>query len=259
MVGLCWMIGLTLAFQVPPPQAAAEESASLRAERRAIRDREAAGLEALAGRLAAAGKEAEARAVRDRIEPTTPAEGPTRFVPLPEIVPPKGRPGGLANVPADRPAAAPASATATAPPAELVAARREAAGRLFDLAVRCLSGTTRHYALADDCLRAVLDRDPDHAEARRLLGYVPHDGGWATPYAIQQIKLGMVVYPKYGWVDATWVPHLERGELPAPGAANPKKVRWLPAAEADALRGTIQRGWVINTEHFKIQTDVPLS
>ena len=45
----------------------------------------------------------------------------------------------------------------------------------------------------------------------------------------------MVDHPTFGWVDATWVPHLERGELPAPPVAGQRQVRWLPAAQADAL------------------------
>ena len=113
--------------------------------------------------------------------------------------------------------------------------------------------------MADACLRAVLDRDPDHAEARRLLGYVPHDGGWATPFAVEQLKKGMVLHPTYGWVDADWVPHLEQRRAPRTGTTNPKDVRWLPAAEADAQRSSIERGWKITTEHFEILADVPLS
>jgi hypothetical protein len=41
---------------------------------------------------------------------------------------------------------------------------------------------------------------------------------------------------------------------------NGKRVRWLPAAEADALRAQDwNRSWGITTEHFKIKTNVPLS
>ena len=178
-----------------------------------------------------------------------PRRGPFRFLPLPEVVParPKPRPQGLANVPV-------AGAID-----ELAAIRAQRPPRLATLAVQALGGPVKHYSLADECLRAVLVRDPDHAEARRLLGYVPHDGGWATPFAVDQFKKGKVLHPTYGWVDAAWVPHLERGELPARGMTNPKDVRWLPAAEADAQRSTIERGWTITTEHFEIQADVPLS
>ena len=43
-------------------------------------------------------------------------------------------------------------------------------------------------ALADACLRDVIARDPGHAEAHRLLGFVPHEGGWATPFAASAVE-----------------------------------------------------------------------
>jgi hypothetical protein len=241
------------AVQVPPPQAAALESAELQRARQSIRERETTDLKALSDRLDATGRRPEAEQVRGRIETPPTGDGPVRFVPLPEVVPARARtdPKGLANVPVRTPG----------PEAlpELVPIRASTSKALYDLAVRSLSARTKHYSLADECLRAVLDRDPNHAEARRLLGYIPHDGGWATPFAADQLRAGKVLHPTYGWVDAVWVPHLEQGELPAPGAAGPKQTRWLRAADADALRNSIERGWKIETEHFQIVTDVPLS
>ena len=67
-----------------------------------------------------------------------------------------------------------------------------------------------------------------------------------------------MLHPKFGWVEKDWVPHLDRGELPAPGSPG-KPTRWLPAAEADALRREFDRGWQIRTEHFAILTNVPLA
>ena len=115
------------------------------------------------------------------------------------------------------------------------------------------------YALASLCLRAVLERQPDHREARRLLGYVPHEGGWARPFAVRQLRDGYVSHPTFGWVHADWVPHLDRGELPAPLARGQKKARWLSAAEANDLRANWSPPWHINTEHFEIQTNVTLA
>ena len=111
---------------------------------------------------------------------------------------------------------------------ELAAIQKQTVAALEKLSARALGADVKHYSMADACLRAILVRDPDHAEARRLLGYVAHDGGWATPFAVDQFKKGKVLHSTYGWVDATWVPHLERGELPARGMTSPKGVRWLP-------------------------------
>jgi hypothetical protein len=135
--------------------------------------------------------------------------------------------------------------------------RETSAKALFALAEK--AGSARHFALADECLRAVLDRDPDHKEARRLLGYVPHEGGWATPFAAGKLKAGWVNHATFGWVEGSWVPHLEKGELPAPKARGQATTRWLPAEEADRLHGRWADAWTIATEHFAIRTDVPLS
>jgi hypothetical protein len=254
MTALAWLCGVALVLQVPPPQADAEESAALEAERRGIVGHEGDELKALAGRLEAAGRKDEAAVVRGRIEPPPPERGPSRFVPLAEVAPmrAKPRPQGLANV---------AASGGPPAPAEREAIEGRAARALHELALRALGGKLKHYALADRCLRAVLARDPDHAEARRLLGYVAYEDGWATPFAVEKLKSVNVLHPTYGWVDASWLPHLEQGELPArgAGAASPREVRWLPAAQADAQRDAIERGWRIRTEHFEVLTDVPLS
>jgi hypothetical protein len=250
MTASIWLLGLALTLQAPPPRAAEVEAEALQAERQAIRKHETEELLALAARLGVAGRRSEAETVLGRVEPPPPDRGPFRFLPLPEVVPARPqspRMPGLANVPA----------AGALDEAEAIRAR--AARDLAALATRALEGPVKHYSLADASLRAVLLRDPDHAEARRLLGYVPHDGGWATPFAVDQFKAGKVLHPTYGWVDASWVPHLERGELPARGMTNPKDARWLPAAEADGQRNTLERGWRIKTEHFEIVADVPLS
>jgi hypothetical protein len=257
------LVGLALTVQVPPPQAALTESAVLRSARDAVRERETEQLQALAGQLDAGGRKAEAAAVRARVEPT-PGKGSFRFVPLPPLVLAQGQSQGqdkatttttatterkgLANVPPEPP-----------PPAEAVAIQAKSAQVLFTLASQALASPMKHYALADECLRAVLFRDPDQAEARRLLGYVAHDGGWATPFAVEQLRLGRTLHSTYGWVDSASVPHLQQGQLPAWPAPGQKQPRWIPADEANAQRNSIARPWIIKTEHFEIRTDVPLS
>jgi hypothetical protein len=251
MLVMVCLFGLAVTAQVPAPGAAAVESAELGSAREAIRGRETAELKVLAARLAADGQKAEAEAVLGRIEPPPPTEGPFGFRPLPEVVPARSKSSGLSNIPADQPAQRTSAAVESI--------RTQAARDLYDLAVRALSGNLKHYALADGCLRAVIDRDPDQAEARRLLGYQAHEGGWATPFAVQEIKAGKVLHPTYGWVPGGWVPHLERGELPAPSNRGQAQARWLPAAEADALRNSMEHPWRIETEHFQIMADVPLA
>lgn len=233
-----WLLAIFLAPQIPPPVDNARRSPELRERRDEILAAERMKLQALADRFRAEGKAAEAEKVAPDPAEGPSADGSTRFVLLPEVVEPspKGGAGSEAGGP------------------ERGAIRLEAAKALFDLALRA-SKPPESYALADECLRGVIERQPDHAEARRLLGYVPHKGGWATPFASKNLADGFVHDRTYGWVRRDWVPHLERGELPD---RSPSK-RWLPAAEADALRRDWATRWEITTEHFRIFANVPLN
>jgi Protein of unknown function (DUF1570) len=232
-----WLAALCLLLQVPVPTAEAEAAHQLEADRRTIVTREAAELSALAAELARGGKTQEAEEVRAKLPRPVRPDGPTRFLPLPEVVgPQKGfGPPGAREI------------------------QGRAAAALFELAGRAAGADSPQYALASVCLRAVLEREPDHKEARRLLGYVPHDGGWATPFAVGQLKKKSVNHPTFGWVPADWVPHLDRGELPAPPSKGRNKTRWLPVAEADRLRADWSPPWLFATEHFEIQTNVTLA
>jgi hypothetical protein len=247
-----WLIGLALTLQVPPP-ASNGPSIELERERQAIVGRETKSLETLAEHLAGQGDRSGAKDVRARIELAAGPDGASRFVPRLEIIPPgSGKSKGLASIPAKDQTSKPWID-------ELEAIRSAAARDLFGLASRAATTEPRQYALADECLRGVVARVPDHPDARRLLGYVAHDGGWATPFAVRQLRDGKLLDSTYGWVPVSWVPHLEQGELPAPSEPKQKQVRWLPAAEADALHHEWSRGWTITTEHFEIHTNVPLA
>ena len=91
-----------------------------------------------------------------------------------------------------------------------------------------------------------------------MLGYVPHEGGWARPYAIKQFKGGYINHPTFGWVKSDWIPHLARGELPSPPSRD-NQVQWMPTEEADRLRADWNPPWRIPTEHFEIHTNLPLA
>lgn len=180
------------------------------------------------------------RARRDAIlargaipSPASNPDGSTRFVPLPAVAP------------APDPKAAPD------------AARAEAARDLMAVAGDAAKARPPLFALADECLRLALAHDPGQPEARRLLGFVPDGdaGGWITPHAREMRAAGRVDDPDFGWVPADWVPHLHRGELPAPGPPG----QWLPAAEANARRRRWTDRWIITTEHYEVGTNVPLA
>ncbi len=235
------LVGLSLLVQVPPPSLGTTTAKELEAARRSIVANEAAETNDVAQQLAGAGDSKAAQLVRERIARPIEQDGPTRIMPLAEVV--KARPVEKGGEPWR---------------ARLNEIEQQSGSALFNLAQRASKSDPPSYALASQCLRAVLERQPDQPEARRLLGYVPYEGGWARPFAVDQLRKGYVSHPIFGWVLSDWVPHLDRGELPAPVTRGQNKARWLSAQQANNLRANWSPPWRINTEHFEIQTDVPL-
>lgn len=224
--------------QVPPPRSVAVIGTELRADLKATLDRERAQLEALAAKLAADGRAGEAEAVRRLIEPEPEPNAPNTFKPLPDpVVPGEGE---------------------IAPPPEAAAIRTRSSKALFALYQRAIAPGSERIGVATESLRAAFRRNSLDPEINRLLGYVPHDGGWATPQTAANLKNHMVRHPRFGWVEESWVPHLDRGELPAvPVPGQP--LAWLPADEADRQRRDFaKRPWLITTAHFEIAANVPL-
>lgn len=244
-------LALTILVQVPAPDAAARESGSLRAEEIMILAKETSQLEALRDRLAKEGDRGGAAEVGRYLPEVAPQSGGTKFATLAEVVP--GRRKGLANVGS--------AGVGVGWRNELAKIRGESSRLFFMLAEKAGGGslTQKHFALADRCLRGVLAREPDQTEARRLVGYMAYEGGWARPYAVKQMRAGKVLDGKYGWVPLEWLAHLERGELPATKGGGQAGKRWVGAEEADGERREWSKGWEIRTEHFFIKTNVPFS
>lgn len=235
-------IGLAALLIGCMPAAVSTQAADFQADLRAILEREARALQSIGDGLARKGESARADAIRGLADPALADDSAIiRIRPLPEVVPSTG--GGLASRPP------------SALDPEASAVRDRTAEELLGLAGQ--AARANRVGVADTCLRGVIDRQPDHAEARRLLGYVRHQGGWAQPFAVEMLRKKKLDHPVYGWIDADWAPHLERGELPGRVVAG-KPEQWLPADQANALRSDIRRGWEINTAHFSIRTDVPL-
>jgi hypothetical protein len=255
MQALSCFISLLISLQVPAPLPGTAEAGSLNREIGSIHATEAKELEKLASELAGKGDSQAASEIRRLIPRKHERDGPSILRPLPEVSPAPEK--GLASVSSSKPNAG-AKPDASSWRAALDRIRSSAGAGLYQMAKRAAATNPPRYALAATCLREALERQPDHREVRRLLGYVSSDGGWARPFAVRQLKDGNLNHAIYGWVPADWVSHLEGGELPAPIARGQKKVRWLPAEEADRLRSNWKNPWQIVTEHFEIQTDVPL-
>ena len=239
----CWggLIGLWVLLQVPAPTAGADLAQKLESQRRTILMREAADLSGLAGELAAQGKTEAAKRVLSELPRRESKDGPTRFMPLPEVVEPRNK------------------AQAPTKPAGVEEIRARTAAALFELAGEAARSESGQYALASVCLRGVLSAIPTTRKRGGCSGYVPHGGGWATPFAVGRLKAKDVNHPTFGWVPQSWVEHLDGGELPAPPSRGQKKTRWVPVAEADRLHADWRAHWHFETEHFEIDTNVPLA
>ena len=146
-----WLAALlTLPLQIPRPAAAEETARDLHAAYRSILQTETTGLKGLAEGLDRAGDAQAAGSVRARLPRPSTADGPSRFSPLPDVIAPRGT----------------AARNAADPRIDEILSR--SATGFFDLAQRAAKANPPRYALAGECLRAVVERKPDHAEARRL-------------------------------------------------------------------------------------------
>ncbi len=80
------------------------------------------------------------------------------------------------------------------------AQRSEYADALFELAKR--AAEAGQLSLALEWSTEAARENPDHAAARRVLGYEQHDGQWLTPFARRMVDAGKQWYPQVGWFTA---------------------------------------------------------
>ncbi|MEX0977223.1 MAG: hypothetical protein WDZ48_00130, partial [Pirellulales bacterium] len=100
------------------------------------------------------------------------------------------------------------------------------------------------YELAVEAVR----ENPDHEQARKILGYARFQGGWHTPFEIRQLRSGKVWHEKFGWLSKERVERYEKGDRFALG-------RWMKAEEEAALRRDMSKGWRVETEHYLVTTN----
>lgn len=107
---------------------------------------------------------------------------------------------------------------------------------LFELARE--AADAGQLSLAFQWTTETVRENPDHAGARRVLGYEQRDGKWLTAYGVKMLDAGKVWNSERGWV-----------------AANDTKANEA-GAEADAARhADIKKGWQVRTDHFLVTTN----
>lgn len=90
--------------------------------------------------------------------------------------------------------------------------------------------------------------DPDHADARRVLGYRKVADSWAGSFAARRIERGEVWHPQFGWIEAEDVEQWEAGKRRL-------GKRWISEEEDIRRHPTIEKGWQIRTDHFRVLTN----
>lgn len=129
---------------------------------------------------------------------------------------------------------------------ELSAGRRELSAACFERAREsCGRGDV---AGALQWATRALRVDPDHTDARRVLGYRRVGNQWAGGYAARRMERGEVWNREFGWIAEVDVARYEAGERPL-------GKRWVSVEEDARRHSTIDKGWQIRTDHFRVVTN----
>jgi hypothetical protein len=124
--------------------------------------------------------------------------------------------------------------------------RRKYADALFELAKK--AAEAEQLSLAFQWATEAVRENPNHSEARRVLGYEQLDGVWLTRYGIRMAEDGKFWHPYFGWVAAEDVPRYEAGERLVGS-------RWMTAEADAARRKQMKNGWQVRTDHFLVTTN----
>jgi hypothetical protein len=206
------------------------------AEQRAAREGDfVADIEKLAADATAKGLEEQAKIARDWVKPRNPLLLYSPKLPL-----------------AIRPAALPAGT-----PAPVVEWDRQFwmlrsafAEDLFALARQAIKD--KKASLAYELVLACARQNPDHADARRLLGYKQYLDQWRTDFEIKQLKENKVWTEQFGWIRKDHVARYTQGERFTDG-------KWVSANEDAQLHSDIADGWQIETDHYLVTTNKGLA
>lgn len=134
--------------------------------------------------------------------------------------------------------------------AELRDCRSEYAARLDTLAHQAVKAGLPTYAY--QLTREVAHHDPDHARARRLLGFVKHKNEWVSPFEADKLKRGEVWTDRWGWLKEEHVPRYQKGDRLSPSK------HWVTADKDADLRRDFSKAWEIRTEHYFLKTNTSL-
>jgi hypothetical protein len=157
----------------------------------------------------------------------------------------------LFDLPASRAAEDAAMTVDDQPPAaqwlaEFHKLRDAQAEALFALAKQAIK--EHRPSLAYELVGEAAHENPDHKQARSLLGYVKFQDAWHTPYEVKQLSAGKVWHEKFGWLPKAHAARYDAGERFYKG-------RWISADDEAKLRSDMARGWRVESEHYAVTTN----
>lgn len=128
---------------------------------------------------------------------------------------------------------------------QFVQYRCQYAERLYELVGQWLEAGD---AAAYRALFEVLHADPDHKEARRILGYKLVGDRWQSTFSRKMLQAGRVNHLRFGWIPQDHLRRYESGQRYFRG-------RWISAEQEERFRGRVSQGWRVETEHYVVQTN----
>ena len=129
---------------------------------------------------------------------------------------------------------------ADAPGKEVTAAQVKYADALFELAKR--AADAGELSLAFQWATEAVRSNPDHADARRVLGYEQREGRWLTAYGAKMFDAGKVWNAQRGW-----------------NSREATKTSTVDDAKDAARHADLKNGWQVRTDHFLVTTNESLA
>ena len=108
--------------------------------------------------------------------------------------------------------------------------------------------------LAFEFLTELLTLDPNREALRKQLGQREHNGQWLSAFEYGMARRGLEWHSTYGWIPVGQEARYKAGEI-----FDANRRRWMDAEAADRAHSTLDRPWVIRTEHILINCTAPLA
>ena len=121
-----------------------------------------------------------------------------------------------------------------------------------DLYVLCRKALRAGYPnYAFQILAEVVRQNPDHAAARKILGYKLRGKEWLTPFAAEQLERGTSGTTRTGGCLRSNSPNIKAGKRWCSG-------RWMTVSQEAEICRDFRHAWQVRTDHYLVRTNYSL-